>query len=819
MSNTVDYVVGIGASAGGLEALERLFANMPADTGIAFVVIQHLSPNHKSRMDELLARRTKMTICSVEDITPLAPNTVYLMAPKTELAVNDGQLVPKARDPKLGVTLPIDQFFRSLALDFGGRAVAVVLSGTGSDGSAGLRHVHDAGGLVVAQREDTAAFDGMPRSAIDTGLTDLSLPPEEIPAAIVSHVERARRVEESAETPVSSDAMSGVFELLRNAYKIDFAHYKASTISRRTERRLFMSRRANLDDYLDQLRTDEEELDRLYRDLLIGVTRFFRDAEAYERLEQKAIPEIVANIPDGRELRAWVAGCATGEEAYSLAMLIDEQLRAQNRRLAVKIFATDVHPRCLQTASAGIYSRDEVGALPVARVSRYFRPHSDGFEIAPSLRRMVVFARHNVIKDAPFTRLDFISCRNLLIYLRSPAQHKALTLMHFGLRVGGVLMLGPSESPGELADEFDAVDSRWKLYRKRRDVRLASPLRVGGVDSAPATGFGAKARRPFDQTLAAAFASLLESLVPDGFVVDEQRALVHTFGEGARYFKFPSGKPSLDVLELLDGDLKLAVAGAIHRASRDGEVVKFPRVRASSDPDAPLLDVSVTPLMPERAAGPYALVTVGEVKTSSEAPRPEMDLQEASRSRVEELERDLRHTRENLQATIEELETSNEELQATNEELLATNEELHSANEELQSVNEELHTVNAEYQNKIAELTELNADVDHLLSSADVHTLFLDRDLRIRKFTPRMSEVFNLLPQDTGRRIDSFVRNVDSPDLLTRLSAVLQTGEAQELETRAGNEHYLMRIVPYRNTAQPEGVVVTMISITQHKLT
>ena len=433
------HIVGIGASAGGLEALERLFQNMPDDTGMAFVVVQHLSPDFKSLMDELLARWTTMPIHAVEDRMPVVANEIFLMPPKTEVIISDGKLLLTAREPSDELRLPIDQFFRSLARDAGRQAVAIVLSGTGSDGSRGICDVHEAGGYVVVQSEETAKFDGMPKCAIETGMVDAVLPPGEIPAELLRHLHHPKQ---AAAPDADSDGMTPVFRLLREAYGIDFSFYKPTTVSRRTERRLHLGQVSSLEDYVDQLRNDPEEVNALYRDLLIGVTSFFRDPAAFQFLEEKVIPAAMAKVPEGQDFRAWVAGCATGEEAYSLAILIREYIRKSGRPINAKIFATDAHSRSLEIAATGVYSEDSVASVTAQRLKEFFVKTSDGLRVSPELRNMVVFAPHNIIKDAPFTRLDLIACRNLLIYLVPLAQKKALSLFHFGLKTGGTLFLG-----------------------------------------------------------------------------------------------------------------------------------------------------------------------------------------------------------------------------------------------------------------------------------------------------------------------------------------------------------------------------------------
>jgi two-component system CheB/CheR fusion protein len=821
------YVVGIGASAGGLEALERFFENVPLATGMAFVVVQHLSPDFKSLMDELLARKTGIPIHRASDGMEVRPDAIYLIPPKKDMIIANGRLLLTDKDPRQLVTLPIDHFFRSLAHELGERAIAVVLSGTGSDGSRGVRDVHEAGGLVIVQTPDSAKFDGMPNSARQTGAVDLVLPPEEIPAALLQYIKHpgapARDLDQQTPT-LPEQGLDAVFRLLRDGFAIDFAQYKSSTVTRRIERRLLLNRTYEIDDYVKRLREDPGELDALYKDLLIGVTRFFRDADAFERLDQDILPGLLAELPRDEDLRVWVAGCATGEEAYSLAILLHEHMENLNYPVQVKIFATDVHRASLDFASAGIYSEAQLSDVNPRRLERYFVHKSDGYQVAHELRQMIVFAPHNLIKDAPFTKLDLITCRNLLIYLQPAVQKKVLSLFHFGLKTGGVLFLGPSESPGDLSDEFLTLDPHWKLYRKRRDIRLPAELRLPLSATAPRWPAGnqpavAPALRPSDQQLLGTYDALLDEFMPPSLLVNEQHQLVQTFAGANRYLHLKEGRLSTDVLDLVDPELRIVLGGALPRVYHEKIPVTYKGLRLAAPDGDHVVTVTVKPFVSRRTSVLHALILLEDQGLApSPATGTEVGLEQASHEQLQAVETELRSTKENLQATIEELETSNEELQATNEELVASNEELQSTNEELHSVNEELYTVNAEYQKKIAELTQLTADMDNLLASTQVHTLFLDRHLCIRKFTPRIAETFHLVPQDIGRRIDSFTHNIDHPALTAELDRVMSTGQPFERQVRDHHGHwFLLRILPYHVEDTIDGCVLTLIDLTSLK--
>lgn len=820
------YVVGIGASAGGLEALEQFFENMPEKSPLCFVVVQHLSPDFKSMMDELLARRTRIPIVRVEDGIELRPNAIFLMPPRKEMIQSAGRLFLTDKDPSQGFALPIDRFLRSLAQDFGSRAIGVILSGTGSDGSRGIRDIHEAGGLIVAQSEESAKFDGMPRSARETGLVDLVLPAADMPDAILKLV-RLRRSPELGgdELPaVPEVGLQAIFRMLRAEYGIDFSQYKPSTVTRRVERRLLLNQSLDVEQYVERLSENSAELNQLYKDLLIGVTQFFRDREAFHRLAVDELPRLLAAIEDDQEFRVWVAGCATGEEAYSLAILIHEQLATMNKQPTVRIFATDAHRASLDIASAGIYSEEALAAVSSQRREQFFVRKGDGFQVVPHIRKMIVFAPHDLLKDAPFTRLDLISCRNLLIYLQPSAQKKVLSLFHFGLKAGGVMFLGPSESPGDLSDEFEPVDDHWKLYRKRRDVRLRPDFRLllpSGPPQKPRINMAyASSAAASDRLQQAVYDRLLEEHMPPSFLINDRKELVHSFGGAGKYLRVRDGRATTMLLDMVDSELKMILLGALARAEKQLVPVVFTGIRVPSEDDGESLTrLTVKPLH-DRISGLTSFLIILEDMGQLAPPRDEsaIDLGVASREQIHALEQELGHTRENLQAMIEEQESSNEELQATNEELVASNEQLQSTNEELHSVNEELYTVNAEYQHKIEELTQVTADLENLLLATDVGILFLDRNLCIRRFTPRVGKLFNLLPQDIGRPITGFTNLLDEP-LFESLRHVLDSGTPieKEIHDRDGN-CYFLRILSYRiSAAALDGVVLSLIDISPLK--
>lgn len=825
--STSHMVVGIGASAGGLEAIEKFFDHVPEDSGLTFVVVQHLSPDFKSLMDELLARHTRLPIYRVESGMPIKPNAIYLIPRKKNMVLSFGKLMLTDQDQKPGLNLPIDIFFQSMAQDLGERAIAVVLSGTGSDGSRGIKEVHEAGGLVIVQDPETAAFDGMPKAAITTGLADLVLPPADMPAKIMQysrHPVRAEIAKGKFDIQSGSEA-AAVFSLLRRNFGVDFALYKPSTLSRRLERRMTLQNVGSLADYVAILEADPDELDRLYRDLLVEVTQFFRDKEAFDVLKSEVIPRLFEQVSPHDGLRVWVPGCATGEEAYSLAMLFHEYAQAHQCNTDVKIFATDVHRTSLEIAGAGVYREASVLDMPRTYLDRYFVHKRNQYVVQQELRKMVIFAPHNLTKDPPFTKLDLISCRNLLIYLNPPTQRKILTLFHFGLRTGGVLFLGPSESVADLEEEFDVIDRHWKIFRKRRDIRLHPTT---GLATMPLSETAMLLRHSLansgksDGQLSEVYENLLTRYVPPSLLLNEHHELVHSFGNARAFLRIPEGKATTDVLKMLDNPLRIAVGSALHQASKSNQPVAYAGIRTTLGDQEKLVKVSVVPLPNKRTQSNFYQVCLEVEET---VPVNELvqtfDVESEAAERISSLERELMYTKEHLQSTIEELETSNEELQSTNEELVASNEELQSTNEELHSVNEELYTVNAEHQRKIEELIQLTSDMDNLLASTDIGTIFLDLDMNIRKFTPAIGRLFNLLPHDVGRPLRHISNNLkmDNHTLAEMIDRMHTAGKRIEKEVEGPQKRsFLVGVHPYYGqNNRVAGTVVTFVDITAVK--
>jgi two-component system CheB/CheR fusion protein len=802
-------VVGVGASAGGLEALERLFRAMPADTGMAFVVVQHLSPDFKSLMDELLERFTTMPAIPVTDTAEIRANTIYLLTPNKEIVVNGTQLISRARPKDTPVAMPINVFFQSLAASWGERGGAIVLSGTGSDGSHGILDVHDAGGLVLVQSPDSARFDGMPQSAIHTGCVDAVLDPEDMSPALLAFARDPRGGRDQMPARGSQSQAHGlpaILDRLHQTFNIDFSLYKPSTITRRIERRVALSPgHETLENYSKRLVEDPAELDRLYRDLLIGVTRFFRDGAAFHVLRTRIIPEIIDSVPPGEEIRVWDCGCSTGEEAYSLAILLLEACEAHGREPTIKVLATDLHEESVQTAAEGIYSDNSFAEMPDELREKYFVKLGDNrHRVAPALRKVLIFSEHNLLKDPPFTKLHLISCRNLLIYFEPPAQLRSIAAFHFALAMNGVLFLGSSETLGEAADAFDILDRQWKIFRKTRESRAVLDMRSPTFRGALR---GPRALNPSAVTLGRLYDVLLDRFIPAGFLINERYEVLHIFGKGGQYVQPATGRFSGDLLSMVTGSLNIALSSALRNASKQRGPVTYKGVRYGDGDHFDILALTVEPLAEKASNAQFYMVRV-ELQAIPEVREivpavgiAEFSVGEEAAAHIRNLEIELQKTRESLQSAVEELETSNEELQASNEELLASNEELQSTNEELHSVNEELYSVNAEHELKIRELNLLSSDLSNLIQSTDTATIFVDTQYKVRLFTPRACEVFNFVAQDIGRDLRHFRPMIPEDDLFDDMARVLESGAVVERQIQDGGRRtFLRRCTVYKDT-------------------
>ncbi|MDH5719827.1 MAG: PAS domain-containing protein [Spirochaetia bacterium] len=830
--NKPSYYVGIGASAGGLEAIESFFKSMSDNSGATFIIVQHLSPDYKSLMPELMTRRTTMPVHRIEDGMPALANNVYLIPPKKNLKIFHGKLILSEQSKRDELHLPIDLFFKSLAEDKGSRAIGIILSGTGSDGTRGIKAIKENDGMVMVQNEESAKFDGMPRSVIATGLADFILSPSDMPQQLVSFINHPyKSKQEHNESNISNETgLTRIYALLRERTRVDFTFYKPATVKRRIERRMMINNVLDLNDYIRYLEIHKTEIDTLYGELLIGVTSFFRDPEAYDLLREKYLRELIMNS-ESKDMRIWVAGCSTGEEAYSLAILCLDIIEKTGIHRDIKIFSTDIDKNALDTASMGKYPAGIAADVPAKYLAKYFNKTDMGYQISRAIREMVVFAPHNIIKDPPFTNIDLISCRNLLIYLQPVLQQKALELFNFSLQKNGIMFLGSSESTGEMKDYYKTLNQKWRLYRsvgKRKqsgmplvaattlfDQSRTARSRLAGNQAA------VRLQHEEERILDRFIQSFASDFVLFAMALNSNMDVVHAIGDTGTFLKMQPGTMTTDAVKLMPQELAIPLSTGVIKVLKTNQPLTFSKIRLSIDGKPHNIEMRIKPLNQKKGQDPLVGVYIKEMHSSDSSGTEDIsyDVSKETEDRLIDLEQELQFTRENLQATVEELETSNEELQATNEELLASNEELQSTNEELQSVNEELYTVNAEYQSKITELTEVNNDLDNLLASTHIGSLFLDEDLEIRRFSRKLSELLNIIDTDIGRPIRHISHNLGKANLAEIAKDVLNSQKLSEFEFRSIHEKwYLVRFLPYQIASEVySGVVVLFIDITAQK--
>lgn len=821
-------VVGIGASAGGLEALEGFFSHCPVDTGAAFVVIQHLSPDHKSMMLDLLSRYTTMQVIMVEGGMKIEPDKVYLIPAGMIMRLHDNvfDLTPKAPNT---LTLPIDIFFNSLAQYFGRRAVGIVLSGTGSDGSRGALAINAAGGFLMAQELKTAKFDGMPGSVIGTGLVDAILPSDKLPERLLKHIKNTPtepfiKVPNTEALLVTDDqAYEGILQLLLNSGGIDFQEYKVATILRRIERRMQVRHLSAIGDYYKLLQDDIGEIATLRRELLIPVTNFFRDPEAFALLQSKVVERIVENIDVNASIRVWVAGTSTGEEAYSIAILFIEAFEKTRRWPNLKIFATDVSQESIDVGSSGIYPESAAAELTNERLERFFSRSGANFQVKPELRQMIVFARHNLLSDPPFTQMDLVSCRNTLIYFMPEAQKKAIRRLQFAIKPEGCLFLGSSESisSGELG--FQPLDSKHKLFQRSLyskntpfDISTGASPVISTRKVSSRVKRGPHAQSNDTLSIDSAINTLVtEYAAPSMLVNSHNNEVVHLFGKVQPFFRAREGTASLDINKLLPENMIPVASALMFKAAKEHERMVSDLIHVDISGEQNLVRLSVRPLDVEQEETLLLLSFEVVGQSQPQENLQTIDVNAETAERIEVLETELAATRESLQATIEELETSNEELQATNEELMASNEELQSSNEELQSVNEELNTVNAEYQEKVGILNRVNADLDSMAKAVGVATVFVDHELNLTRFSPDAVGLFKLRSSDVGRPLDEIANTLRYPNLMEDLKLTLDTERMVQKEVDCENgDLFMVRILPYRVSSNRRGAVASFIDVT-----
>ena len=826
-------IVGIGASAGGLEALEQFLSHMPAGSGIAFVIVQHLDPTHKGIMPELLQRATGMKVIQVKDRTKVQPDCVYVIPPNKDMSILHGVLHLLAPAAPRGLRLPIDFFLRSLAQDQQEHSIGVILSGMGSDGTLGLRAIKEKAGVVLVQEPATAKFDGMPRSAVDAGLADIVAPVEELPEKILAYLQRTpliARTEISMEDKAQS-ALEKAVILLRAQTGHDFSLYKRNTLYRRIERRMGIHQIRKMADYVRYLRENSQELDLLFKELLIGVTNFFRDPAAWEQLRAQAIPALLASRASGQVLRAWVPGCSTGEEAYSLAIVLKEAVEELKPKgqFTIQIFATDLDRDAIGKARQGFFPANIAADVSPERLKRFFVKEDHGYRVRKEIREMVIFAPQSLIMDPPFTKLDVLSCRNLLIYLTPEVQKKLMPLFHYSLCPGGILFLGSAETIGGFSDLFAPLNGKSRLFQRRESVlrpeRVAFPSSFSA--SPPAGTEAHPTLKPPASLQTLADQLVLHRYAPPAVLVNDTGDIFYVSGHTGKYLEPAAGKANWNIFVMARESLRYELSSAFQKALRQKETVSLHGLKVGTNGGTQCVDITVQRLdeagplqglvmiIFTDVTAPVATKAIGRIaKSHARSPRMAELEQELLRVRAE-----ARCTHEEMQTSQEEFRSANEELQSTNEELQSTNEELTTSKEEMQSLNEELQTVNNELQAKVDEFLRSSNDMKNLLDSTDIATLFLDKNLNVRRFTPQTTKIIKLIAADAGRPITDLASELKYPELADDAREVLRKLAAVEKPISARDGRWFtVRIMPYRTMDDRiDGVVITFANITDSK--
>ncbi|TKB05968.1 chemotaxis protein CheB [Desulforhopalus sp. IMCC35007] len=828
-------IVGIGASAGGLEAFESFFKAMPATPGIAFVLVAHLDPTHTSILPELIQNKTKMKVLQVTDNMKVQANHVYIIPPNKEMAILNGSLQLMEMLKPRGANLPIDSFLRSLAQDQGSNASCIILSGTGTDGTLGLRAIKGEAGMTMVQDEESAKYNGMPRSAIATGLVDYVLPADKMPEQLLKYVKHVTETSTSKVFDKDEKLQNGlkkIFILLRAGTGHDFSLYKKNTILRRIERRMHVHQLDDIEAYVRYLQESERERVVLFKELLIGVTSFFRDTKAFELLKKTYLPTLLKEKPEGYSVRIWVPGCSSGEEVYSIAMIIQECMEEMGHRFNIQIFGTDIDEEAINAARAGIYPDSISADISPERLKKFFTKDENHFKVKKLIREMVVFAQQNIIKDPPFTKLDMLSCRNLLIYFGPELQNIILPIFHYSLKNDGVLFLGSSESIGHANDLFKSLDSKWKIFQRISSGLSGRPslnFPISGQVLQTVQTEDSEQPRPVEHavnTLKLLKSMLAQSDMPPCVVIDDLANILYIHGRTGQFLEPAEGETNNNIFQMARPGLKIGLTNAINKTATSLRETEMKGLQIKDNGTFVSLNLIVRPL-PDFQTGRHGMMLV-IFDTGSPDVKKKGKTVLAKKAKntddIKMLEDELRYTKENLQTTIEELETSNEELKSTNEELQSTNEELQSTNEELetskeelQSLNEESVTVNAELQSRIDELVKANDDIKNLLDATAIAVIFLDIDLTVRRFTPTVTEMFPLTKADIGRPIEHFASSLIDVNLQACSRQVLKDLGLQETTVKdTKGKMYRMRIRPYRTVNNViDGVVITFEDITQ----
>ena len=828
---TPPVIIGIGASAGGLEALEQFFIHVPEASGVAYVVIQHLDPTQQGMLPELLQRITPMHVEQVKNGMSIKPNCVYVIPPNKDMSILHGKLILLDPAAPRGLRLPIDFFFKSLADDLREQAIAVVLSGMGSDGTLGMRAIKERAGLTLAQLPGSAKFDGMPSSAIAAGVVDIIATPQALSAQIMSHLKRGVHnilpaVDKMLEHS-SQSALEQIVILLRASTGNDFSLYKKHTLYRRIERRMGLHQISSIANYVAYVRENPSELNLLFKELLIGVTRFFRDAAVWETIKITTLPALIAEYPAGKEFRAWIPACSTGEEAYSLAIVFKEALAlgAFSQRLKLQIFATDIDQDAIDKARQGFYSANIAADVSPERLSRFFVAEAHGYRVKKEIREMVIFAQQNIINDPPFTKLDLLFCRNLLIYFDQELQKKLILLFHYALTPNGILLLGNAETIGNFNGLFTSSDSHLQLYRRIEQTLTPATIHF------PTKHFSLTAMTQQEISIAKPTLNLqilvnqllLQNYSPPAVVVNADGDILYINGRTGKYLEPAAGKANLNVHAMAREGIRHELAGALDKAKRQAEAVQLNNLTIGTNGGTQTINLTVQAIEHPKELSGMLIILFTDVKTpparkrSRKPPNAEQQLLLAE---LQQAHDELQTMREERQTSQEELKSANEELQSTNEELQSTNEELTTSKEEMQSMNEELQTLNAELQTKVTDLSWVNNDMNNLLNSMEVATVFLDNALNIRRFTHHTTQLFRLIAGDEGRPLSDIVTDLDYPTLLEDTRQVLNTLIFSEKQIKASDDRYFkVRIMPYRTQENViDGVVITFIDITVTKI-
>ena len=827
-------IVGIGASAGGLEALEQFFSKMPEDCGMAFVVIQHLDPTHKGIMPELLQRITPMKVLQADDGLAVKPGSVYVIPPNKSLSMLNHRLHLFDPVESRGLRLPVDFFLRSLALDQLDKSIGIILSGMGSDGSLGVKAVKEKNGLVLVQTPGDAKFDSMPRSAVESVIADAVAPAAELPAMLIDLLKFIPPAEAESDLELDGKVagnLEKIIILLREHTGHDFSQYKRSTLLRRIERRKGVHQIDKISNYVRFLQENPFEIDILFKELLIGVTAFFRDPKVWEKVGKSVLTELMNELPSGYILRAWVAGCSTGEEAYSLAMIFHEALDdlKKHKKLTMQIFATDIDVDAIEKARGGFFPSNIVADVSPERLARFFIPEGEGFRVKPAIREMIVFANQNAIKDPPFTKLDILTCRNMLIYMEPELQKKLMTLFRYSLNPGGIMILGSAETIGPNNEEFDEIDSRLKIFR--RSLSAAPSMLSDFPSSFSRKNSRLPERRSVQKTdvniQSVADQVLLQRFAPASVMVNSKGDILYITGRTGKYLEPSAGKANMNIHAMAREGLREALPGALRKAMQILKPVKLSGVRIGSNGGTQLVDVTLQRLDSPEAVSGMIIVIFADV--ASPVKHDTENLKTGSNKstlKQKELEIELKRSYEDLQSAHEEMQTSQEELKSTNEELQSSNEELQSSNEELttskeemQSLNEELQTVNIELQNKISDYVQANNDMKNLLNSTEIATLFLDKGLNIRRFTDNLTDIIKIRNSDINRPFTDLVTDLQYPEIESHARQVLKTLISIETSISTNDGRwYRIRVMPYRTyDDRIDGIVMTFSDITAAK--